>query len=127
MMGWILDLIFNNIWFVILLFWVFRLFSKGFKEGTRKSPQPRQKRNKPRDVNWETDFEEVRQPIVPTVREEITQEKKMKPSHTEKQFVNSDKTKAEQAVPPSPVQGMMWSQIYGPPRSKNPHYSRKTR
>lgn len=128
MIGWLLDLIFSNFWLVILLFWVFRLFSKGSKEATGNSSRPRRHQphepNQPREVTWETNIEEVWEPIGPV---EIKPEMKRDSSQKEKQPLKKENTTVEPLVLPSPVQGMIWSQVYGPPRSKNLHRSRKTR
>lgn len=124
MIGWLLDLIFSNFWLVILLFWVFRLFSKGFKEATGNSSRPRRHQpHQPREVTWETNFEEVLEPIGPV---EIKPEMKIDSSQKEKQPLKKENSTVEPLVLPSPVQGMIWSQVYGPPRSKNLHRSRKT-
>lgn len=132
MIGWILDLLFSNLWLFIILFWAFRMFSKGFKEGAGKPPRRNQPR-KPRDVGWETDFEDIRkEPVVPVEPVEILPKKKRELNQREKQSLKEEKQSLKeksQTEPtlPTPVQGMIWSQIYGPPRSKHAYHRRKTR
>ena len=136
MISWLLDLIFSNLWLLLLVFWLFRSFARGARQGREddSSDSPL-----PADFPWETEKEPVikRRPADPLgVSPSI--ERASPPFEGEGEAparaVKRAKQQAARTLPqeeaplPPAVQGMIWSQIYGPPRSKMPHrIGRKSR
>ncbi|RXT14832.1 hypothetical protein [Ammoniphilus sp. CFH 90114] len=135
MIGWLIDLIFSNLWLVFILFWVFRSFSRGVKQGMEDEPSKRQPA--PVDFPWENErgpivvkrYPPVERPIEVREERQATEERIEPPTpHKERVTRTEPKRVQQQEMPtqlPPAVQGMLWSQIFGPPRAKAPHSIRK--
>jgi len=128
MIGWLIDLVFSNFWLFIVLFWALGSFSKKEKQAKPESPPVRrQVPTVPRQVSWERDFEPVIPKPVMSVKPvnnnipESTPVVKKQVEHQHHERKRVEPPLVDPIEMPSPVQGMMWSQIYGPPRSKQPH------
>lgn len=137
MIGWLLDFIFSNIWILFILFWVFRSFAKRVKQGMDEGPTTRMP--SPVDFPWEKEQGPIvvkRYPPIEPPREKREglkdEEVKSVPSPSPKEPLASPaltkkETKKNKKGPSPAVQGMIWSQVYGPPRAKAPHpFKRRT-
>lgn len=131
MIGWLIDLFFSNFWIFIILYWVLRAFSKSGKTEKSKSRPVRRTvpsiPSAPRpQVDRERDFEPViPQPVQTMVPFEPKQVERKKEEHVHvyKKLKEIPASDGFDLIPP--VQGMIWSEIYGPPRSKQPHRRKK--
>jgi len=140
-MDFLLDLIFGNFWIFILLIWLFRALGRGKEGGQPNRRQQRERKYQyppltPTTMSegWEMEPPPVRQvtrttpkPVV--VEEVAVEEDLVRRKDREKTFepVAARQTPVSQPIV-SPVEGMKWSQIFGPPRSKLPyHTDRKNR
>ncbi|RKD24002.1 hypothetical protein BEP19_06175 [Ammoniphilus oxalaticus] len=141
--GWILDLIFSNLWLILILYWVFTSISKaGKKTGEAAERMPKETPMFPNNDPsvWEVDIEEPRYavPAEPMTRSTVVPQKTNRtaaPSARETKGAPQDRAhpvatgksarsqSEEQGSVPlaEPAQGMIWSQVFGPPRSKQPH------
>ena len=138
MIGWLFDFLFSNIWILFIILWVFRSFSKGVKQGMEgeRRQQPSPTTQLPLDIPWDWDVDKDREVKItpPRDMEEMVpienhrqEPEKKKPMTMPRQAVpfSPVQNETERGQLPAPVQGMIWSQIYGPPRSKQPHRSRR--
>ncbi|MBP1930527.1 hypothetical protein [Ammoniphilus resinae] len=138
-MDFLFDLIFGNFWILILLFWLFRSLGRGKGEGQPNRREQRQRKYQyppltPTTMSegWEMESPPVRQvkkTSRPIMVEEVAQEPvEEKVHHSRREKVVSQPTAHQTPVSqpiPSPVEGMMWSQVFGPPRSKLPHHTER--
>lgn len=136
MIGWLLDFIFSNIWILFILFWLFRSFTKGVKQGMDEGPTTRMPA--PVDFPWEKEPGPIIVKRYPPVepprekREAINEEVKPTSSPSTKvpsassalPLPNKETTNSQKRLSPA-VQGMIWSQVYGPPRAKAPHHLKR--
>lgn len=132
LISWLLDLIFSNLWLLLLVFWLFRSFARGARKGMEEDPASTRE-TVPADFPWEREQEPVirRRPVDPIeaspaivspmvpVAGEGDREAPARAYRKDKKAVPA-LAQDESRLPPA-VQGMIWSQIYGPPRSKAPH------
>ncbi|MBS2969745.1 hypothetical protein J9317_13310 [Metabacillus sp. KIGAM252] len=121
----------NPIVSAVLLWLIGAFFSRVFKSG-EKNPEQQKKQNS-RPVAYQEPEKQL-QETVQTVYERVQREHKTdkKPDHRGSEnelsvvkLSRAAKHRKKSAVQSPAVQGIIWAEITGKPRSVNPHYTRQ--
>jgi hypothetical protein len=120
MLDKLIHLLFSNLWIVIVLFWVLRGLAKS---GTMSRQNRRPSRPHPVPGTTTTVSQTE---LVPVGENDRVQRKDQKASRREPEGVTmAIKEDIQKGLISSPVEGMMWGEVFGPPRSKQPYLRRK--
>jgi hypothetical protein len=142
MIGSLVELVFSNLWFFLLLFFIFRFViriatqQRGMDRENEPSLDPRTPEVEHDPWNFDIDWPEASNESEVKVEPEQHMQSEFEKAHPEEAETRRRPQKEQVRIDPEPlhveglhhlaaVQGMMWSQIYGPPRSVAPYKTRK--